>query len=447
MIEDRVYVLTTGYLNSDAKDDEIIPYYSIDGVVTQMKCGNIKYIKNQKTTKISIVATIDLSNLNTGIDISGYLIPIDNAYISENSMYLVSEEYESSAPVSIKLQMAKLFSLKGIPGFIKYVYEGTYDNSDSGTYTTIAKFKFTDTGIEYAASAKELGNTLNQFSMDEYKGNLRITLSDGTKESKLMVYSSKMEKLGEIKKIAPGEKIYATRFIKDRAYVVTYRTMDPLFVIDLSNPTAPKILGELKIPGYSTYLHPYDDTHIIGIGNQTEEIIYRDAFGRVESQSSYITGMKMAIFDVTDVANPIEQFSQKIGDASTYSTILQNHKALLFSKEKQLLAIPINNYSEKININANTDMDYNVNSIDNIKAQPTRNGYIVYNINLKDGFKQKGIISHDTTDSLGYYWYNTNNTVRGVYIDNILYTISEKFIKSHTLDTLKQKSNVSLVKI
>ena len=131
--------------------------------------------------------------------------------------------------------------------------------------------------------------------------------------------------------------------------------MDPLFVIDLSDETKPKVLGELHIPGYSTYLHPYDENHLIGIGMQTEEIVNRNSYGKVISTTSRIIGMKMALFDVSDVHNPIQISETVIGDSRTTSAILNNPKALLFSKEKNLIAIPVNNYSEDFAINSSND--------------------------------------------------------------------------------------------
>ena len=262
--------------------------------------------------------------------------------------------------------------------------------------------------------------------------------------SRIVIFNDEMKKIGETEKLAEGEKMYSSRFLGDRAYLVTYKTIDPLFVIDLSNPENPQVLGELKIPGYSTYLHPYDENHLIGIGMQTEEKVNRNSSGRVISTTATITGMKMALFDVTDVNNPIQISDTIIGDRRTTSAILTNHKALLFSKEKELLAIPVNNYTEDFEIESSSD-EYEsiVNSYTNYKKEYVSEGYFVYNINLTDGFTLKGTITHEKTKSK-YSYYNTSRLLRGLYIDDNLYTVSEDYIKVNSLDDLQEISQLKI---
>ena len=112
--------------------------------------------------------------------------------------------------------------------------------------------------------------------MDEYKNNLRVATTSSVYTTRgsyeynnVFVLDSGMKTIGSLTHIAEQEKIYSTRFIGDRLYMVTFKRIDPFFVIDLSTPASPKILGKLKIPGYSDYLHPYDATHIIGVGKET----------------------------------------------------------------------------------------------------------------------------------------------------------------------------------
>jgi len=127
--------------------------------------------------------------------------------------------------------------------------------------------------------------------------------------------------VGTLEDLAPGESIYSARFLGDKGYMVTFRQMDPLFVIDVSVPDSPKVLGYLKIPGVSEYLHPYDENHVIGVG--------RDATAEGRMQ-----GLKLSLFDVSDVANPKELSKYIIGNQGTYSEALNDHKSFLFNKER-----------------------------------------------------------------------------------------------------------------
>lgn len=435
MIDNNIYIFSTGKLEIQ-EDNKIKSIYSCDNKDMDLPYNKISYIKENISSKMTSVLSFDLNNLND-IEFNGMMMDLDNAYISENNIYIVEEKYEGKSGNSSP-QIRDMFGYKGIFG----LFDNENENNSYGNYTTIYKFGINGKDINYLAKVKEKGATLNQFSMDEYEGNLRITLNDSNVENKLCVFDGNLKKIGEINGIAPGEKIYSTRFINERAYMVTYKTIDPLFVIDLSDPTTPKILGELKIPGYSTYLHPYDENHIIGIGNDTKTTVTRNSQGKVTSERTTITGMKMALFDVTDVNNPKELYSTKIGDSRTYSSILDNHKALLFSKEKGLLAIPINNYSSNINVTVNSDDVTSNNVTSSMKSKKTQSGYLVYNINLENGFEQKGMITHDTKNTYSYYY--SNQDVRGIYINDILYTISNKYIKANKIDDLQEISTLKL---
>jgi uncharacterized secreted protein with C-terminal beta-propeller domain len=226
--------------------------------------------------------------------------------------------------------------------------------------------------------------------------------------------------------MAPGERIYSVRFMGSRAYVVTFRTVDPLFVIDLKDPKKPKVLGQLKIPGYSDYLHPYDENHIIGFGKDAVAV----------GDNAYYLGMKIAVFDVSNVSNPVQMFSEKIGDRGTDSELLRNHKALMFSKEKGILSFPVTVMTVK-NKSGNTG-SYGMPEYGTFEFQ----GAYVYSINLKDGLKLKGHITHISDQEYklsGDYWYNSNKNIQRIlYIDDVLYTVSGYGIKANNLNSLKE---------
>lgn len=428
-IDNMLYVIASGDLREE--EDKIIRTYKEDNKEKEIELENIKYLKDVNTDKQTIISVFDLDNEKSNIDINSYLIDISNAYVSEKSIYLLNKEYkDESIPIS------EIFGLKGLLGAFTY-------NDDSSMYETeIYKFNILEDGsILYNAKNKTDGKTINQYSLDEQNGHLRLALYDyyGTR---VVIFDNNLNQIGESGYVAEGEDMYSSRFIGDKVYLVTYKTVDPLFVIDLSDETDPEVLGELKIPGYSTYLHPYDENHLIGIGMETEEVVEKNSSGKVISKTSKIIGMKMALFDVTDVNNPIQISQAVIGDRRTTSAILTNPKALLFSKEKQLIAIPVNNYSEDFEVTSSEYHWFVEDSYIAYDKSYIAEGYIVYNINLQDGFNLKGVITHEALqedeDNLPYSYYCLNSRLlRGLYIDNNLYTISETGVKVNNIDTLE----------
>lgn len=434
-IENKLYVISSGNLKKE--NNKIVTYYNEDREEKQIELGNIKYLKDLKTKNQTIISMLDLDNPTQDVNINSYLIDISNAYVSEHNIYLLDYKYDYDSAIPI----STLFGVRGVFGPIYYE-----ENNDtySGYKTKIYKFNILKDGtIKYDKKTTIEGRTINQFSIDEYNGNLRVALYDNN-GSRVVIFNNKLDKIGETEYLAKGENMYSSRFMGDKAYLVTYRTMDPLYVIDLSNPKEPKVLGELKIPGYSTYLHPYDENHLIGIGMETKETVRRNSSGKVISISAQIVGMKMALFDISDVNNPIQISSTVIGDRRTTSAILTNHKALLFSKEKELIAIPVNNYEEDFSINSSADTYSSVIDLyKNYSKNYISEGYFVYNINIEDGFSLKGVINHEKETSK-YSYYNNSKLLRGLYIDDNLYTISETAIKVNRLDNLEEISELKI---
>ncbi len=317
--------------------------------------------------------------------------------------------------------------------------------------TVIYKFSLDGGKIFYAGCGSVPGRVLNQFSMDESGGFFRVATTSGyewrtdeaASKNNLYVLDENLKIVGRLEGIAPGERIYAVRFAGSRAYVVTFKNVDPFFVLDVSDPYAPRLLGALKIPGYSNYLHVYDDNHIIGFGKDTVELTVNGgnpAWWPTGTQAFY-TGMKMAIFDVTDVASPVELFVEKIGDRGTDSDLLYNHKALLFSKEKELLAFPVTLMLVKENQRQDLDglPPYGVFSFQ---------GAYVYRISLERGFELKGRITHLSEEDYrmaGNTWYDSEKNVeRALYIDDVLYTVSGRYIKASDLSSLDEIKTLEL---
>ena len=432
-IDNELYVIASGKLKKE--QSVIIRKYKEDNQEKEIPLNSINYLKGVKTNNQSIISVVDLDNPKSDVRINSYLIDISNAYVSQNSIYLLNTgyDYDESVP-----KIRDLFGIKGIIGVLTYDdYDYSYVNK-----TEIYKFDISKNGsLSYKAKTKIDGKTINQYSLDEKDGHLRIALYDDN-GARVAILDNNLKQIGISDYVAKGETMYSSRFIGDKAYLVTFKNMDPLFVIDLSDETKPKVLGELKIPGYSTYLHPYDENHLIGIGMETEEVVNRNSSGKVVSTTTKIIGMKMALFDVTDVNNPTQISQTVIGDRRTTSAILTNPKALLFSKKKQLIAIPVNNYNEDFEVSSSSDSYTSmIDSYKKYNKNYVAEGYFVYNINLEEGFKLKGIITHEKSLKNKYntsnYYYNNSKLLRGLYIDNNLYTVSESAIKVNNLDTLE----------
>ncbi len=434
----KLYVISSGYMSKD-EDERIVDYYEEDYEQKQIGFKNIHYFKDRPSSYMTTVSSYDLDAIDSDFKLSSYITDVDNIYVSDNNIYLADEDYEN--PESLLPVIGRLFGIKGIWGLVDYEY-------DSEKCTTILKINMKDDGeVKYKARQTIKGTAIDQFSFDEYDSNLRIALEE-EKGSKVVVLNEKLKVIGETDPVEEDEHMYSSRFIGDRAYLVTYRTIDPLFVFDLSNPKDPKVMGELKIPGYSTYLHPYDENHIIGIGMQTDEQIIRNSSGKVSSVRATITGMKMALFDVSDIKNPNQVSEVEIGDACTKSAVLTNHKALLFSKERELIAIPVTSYDVDNNIEKTYYSDPEIDDLikdytSSLSSTYISEGYLVYNLNLEKGFSLKGVITHGINETSKSYSYN-GNLLRGIYIKDNLFTVSQNMMKVNRLDTLEQISSLEI---
>jgi uncharacterized secreted protein with C-terminal beta-propeller domain len=298
------------------------------------------------------------------------------------------------------------------------------------TKTIIQKIAIDKGRIEYVAKGEVSGTLLNQFSLDEFEGNLRLatttniwTTRGNIQHNNVYVLDEDMKQIGKLEEIAPDERIYSTRFIGDRLYMVTFQRIDPLFVIDLSNPERPKILGELKIPGFSDYLHPYDANHIIGIGKET---------GSNEWGGVSIKGLKLALFDVSDVEEPKQIAVYEIGKSGTDSEALNEHKAFLFDKKKNLLVIPVREITGQKRIDSRYGYYYD----------KVWQGAYVFNIDLENGFKLKGKVSHnEASEDDRYYWGSPYAVRRSIFMDDVLYTVSAKKILMNSLDDVEEEIN------
>jgi len=299
--------------------------------------------------------------------------------------------------------------------------------------TSIHRIHIEGDEIEYVASGEVPGMVLNQFSMDEYDGYFRVATTTWGETTGNHVYILEMglNIVGSVEDLAPGETIYSARFMGEKGYLVTFKQVDPLFVIDLSDPSHPRELGYLKVTGYSDYLHPYDETHLIGIGKETTDA----------GEFAWYQGVKISLFDVSDVSNPQEIDKLEIGDRGSDSPVLWDHKAFLFDKSRNLMVMPI--------LEAKVDVTQYPEGVPAwTSGDPVWQGAYVFDISIDDGLQIRGRITHidDLTElEEGYYYYYSPFAVeRSLYIYDVLYTISQAKIKMNNLDNLDYINEVEL---
>lgn len=404
-----VYFVVGSYPHWD--NDCIVPLYSEDGddFKEVAGCANVRYVPPVRASNFITVASISMTDEDKKIEREVIAGNGQNIYASLDNLYIAQTSWGREQK------------------------------------TTVSKFELKGGKVKFIVSGSVSGHILNQFSMDEYKGNFRIatTISGysnnkDTSTNNIYVLDDDLEVIGEIEKIAPGESIYAARFMGDRAYLVTFRHVDPLFVIDLSDPRNPSILGKLKIPGYSEYLHPYDENHVIGIGKEVDASIDADKI-HTENAVYYtaIQGVKLAIFDVSDVEHPVELHKEVIGDRGTESIAATDHKAFLFDKEKNLLVIPV--------VVAELPEGAPKNQMGDFVFQ----GAYVYDLTLKNGFNLRGKVTHYDDDSVfrksgEYFSMDEGSIKRSIYIEDVLYTFSNKRIQLNSLKDLDKLKALDL---
>lgn len=399
MVGDNLYFISRNYkyYYDNMPEYDILPVVQ-DSVVSEeckvVECTDIIYFKNTNDTTFMMVGGFNI-NEDEEVYVETFFGAGNLVYADEDSLYLTRTIYNEE------------------------------------NKTIIYKFLLNNSRIMLQASGEVDGSLNNQFSMDEYNGNLRlattsqivitpnkfedvgdgiskVTRGETTTVNNLIVLDENLKEIGRIDNLAEGERIYSVRFIGNVGYMVTFKQIDPLFVIDLSDPTNPTVKGELKIPGYSSYLHPYDETHIIGIGYNTKD----NGWGGVTNST-----MKMSMFDVSDLENPQEVFNVNIGTDYAHSDVTYNHKVLFYKASEDLIGFPVR-------YNSN---DYRDNT----------EGFIIFKINLESSeFETYGEIMKPND--------YRSNVQRIIYIGDVLYELSTNNIVSYDLNTFEKLDEVEL---
>lgn len=328
----KLYLISSYCVDVSAEDYEktCIPETSENGVNRRIPAKKISIIKDTNSPAFAVISTFDITSAKK-TDASAIFGDPSNVYMSEKALYIT---------------------------------ENKYDEKNNVQYLNIVKFGFTETGVEYIASASADGRIKDTLSMSEQGGYLRVAttgciVSDPKKKAimthseyqtnKLYVFDSKLNRVGLIDGFAKSETIKSARYIGNYAYVVTFRQTDPLFVINLSDPQNPVIEGELKIPGFSNYLHPIEDGYLIGVGYDGDS-------------SGFNQNMKVSLFSVADPQNPKEVSLLKVADERSYvdSSLSDSYKAFV-SLPNGEFAVPFRYFAFSGDVKENAFIRYKVN--------------------------------------------------------------------------------------
>lgn len=410
-IDDVIYLVTNQYpqfwLLRDYEDMEMRPRFSDSSASGEMEFidyNKIQYFPESQEANYTMIAAFALEQPAEDAKITTYLGSGNQLYMSKNNLYLAVEDWSSTGDVK--------------------------DRASTMT-TNIYKFTIQQLEVEFHSSTGVAGRVLNQFSMDEYDDNFRVAVTDGIvwdderpSSNNLFIFDENLKELSSLQGLARGERIYSARFMGERIYLVTFKETDPLFVIDAANPNEPKVMGELKIPGFSNYLHPIDENHLLGFGHDTKVVPRKDS----GEPLIYTDGVKISLFDVTDMTNPIEKFTEVIGGRGTYSPLNYDHRALLYHQGKNLFAFPINVYQNILGSEYEQKFEFQ--------------GAYVYEVDLGAGFSLKEKISHLKGNSPYEEW--GSQVQRILYIDETLYVLSNEKITSHSLETYTQIAELPL---
>ena len=284
-------------------------------------------------------------------------------------------------------------------------------NDVSKDKTELFRFSLKDGAVTMESQGSVPGYVLNQFSMDEYNGYFRIVTTENVTHyfneggiasaeqektrNHLFVLDESMNIVGSIEDLARGESIYSARFMGDTGYFVTYRQVDPLFTVDLSTPSEPKILSELKVPGFSNYLHPFGDGLLLGFGQNSDE------------ESGEIQGLKLSMFDTSDPAAVAEKHSELLGKKYMWSNAIGNHKAILVDSEKNLIGFP------------------------------AENEYMLYSYSPESGFQKIAQLTLEA-DGPGDMDYD----LRGFYVDDVFYLYSPSGLAAFSMEDFSRISTL-----
>lgn len=409
-----------GAREKNAKADDLYMTY-IPTVAGEPVAPDCIYISEEPLSQEFLVVTsMSPENPDKYLDVKSLLADGDECYVSNNYIYVAGSRWQNS--------------------------EIPYNR------TEVYRFAYKDGVITPAGQVTVKGTLDDQFSMDEYEGHLRVVttvneyvykkkdiklkdmngdgiidetdaiepyynimITDSKEYNSLYIYDDKLQLTGCIENLAPDEHIKSARLMGKVGYFVTFRQTDPLFSVDLSDPANPKVLGALKIPGFSTYLHPYREGLLLGIGYDADET------------TGWTECVKLSMFDVSDPANVKEVHKHSLTDF-TYTGVEVDHKAALIDAGKDIIGFPVRGYQDT--------GEYNV--------------YVVYGYDEKDGFYPKfseGYAMGYDAELYEFKYELFTSDCRGAYIGDTFYMINPAYeIKSYDMENWEQTGRVGMVK-
>jgi uncharacterized secreted protein with C-terminal beta-propeller domain len=378
-----------------------------DSVIGKADCSDFYREQVADGAGLTTVMSLDLKTDATPT-LSNVLSRAGAVYASESSLYMAVPHRKTTA-------------------------YGWFDSVAIDEASTVHRFRIgiDPTKTDYLASGVVPGHVLNQFAMDEYDGVLRIATSKGAVpdpqvESALTILRQSginLDTIGQIDGIAPGEDIRSVRFQGERGYVVTFKKTDPLFVLDLSNPATPTLTGELKIPGFSTYLHPLDATHLLALGYEADD----------QGSFAYFNGIQLQIFDVTNPILPTLLQKKVYGTRGSSSSALTDHLGFTFLPDRHLLTLPMSI------CDGGGNGRYGTLSF---------SGVVALDVSIDNGFTEFGRLEEPYPASQaasGFvyggacsdWWTESNSVVtRTVVMDDFLYAISDNRVRVQNLGAL-----------
>ena len=360
MANGYLYLFSTYYVNSPIVREDPSTYVPLINE-KEMERSDICLPQVSQGCMYEVITSIDIANLDEICDSTAIFSKGGQTYVSNQNIYY---------------------------------YETQWEDSDRYT-TTVRKFAYQDGKLEGKAQGSFAGYLNDTFSIDEYQGKLRVVTTDGDTNA-VYVMNESLEITGAIEDLAKDERVYSARFIGDTGYFVTFRETDPLFSVDLSDPENPRIIGELKIPGFSEYLHFYGEDRLLGIGMAADE------------NTGATEGVKLTMFDISDRTDVKEEATYVIEDA--YGTdVAYDYKAVLADPQKNLI------------------------------------GFAAYGIRGEDYYlftyeEETGFVCRLQEEING----NSSGGTRGLYIGDTLYVIRGNVIEAYDLANSKKSGDIIL---